>query len=147
MSCVCFVLCCGGNADRSPASLLALRDRRYFGAFRPLAVAGHVSLFPLIFTAPEFPIKTVYTITWLIVFLYAFDKLAPVSPTGRRWLLDRPSTLFIVVSIPLIAYTSVVHRMVFGDRYEFVPLMFTSAYCALGVAASWVGFCSLYFMD
>ena len=31
-------------------SLVALRDRRFLGAFRPLAVAGHVSLFPLLFT-------------------------------------------------------------------------------------------------
>lgn len=60
-----------------PFSLLALRDRRYLGAFRPLAVSGHVSLFPLLFTPQEFPIKTVYTIFWLILFLLAFDKLAP----------------------------------------------------------------------
>ncbi|KAF4624878.1 hypothetical protein G7Y89_g13290 [Cudoniella acicularis] len=40
-----------------PFSLIALKDRRYLGAFRPLAVAGHVSLFPLLFTAAEFPIK------------------------------------------------------------------------------------------
>lgn len=60
-----------------PFSLLALKDRRYLGAFRPLAVAGHVSLFPLLFTAMEFPTKVVYTIFWLIVFLLAFDRLAP----------------------------------------------------------------------
>jgi hypothetical protein len=60
-----------------PFSLVALRDRRYFSAFRPLAVAGHVSLFPLIFTPAEFPVKTVYTILWLVAFLLAFDRLAP----------------------------------------------------------------------
>ncbi|KAF7557352.1 hypothetical protein G7046_g6047 [Stylonectria norvegica] len=37
-----------------PFSLIALRDRRHLGAFRPLAVAGHVSLFPLLFTPAEF---------------------------------------------------------------------------------------------
>src|SRR5256885_12356459 len=38
-----------------PFSLLALKNRRYLGAFRPLAVAGHVSLFPLLFdTAGRF---------------------------------------------------------------------------------------------
>ncbi|KAI9801102.1 MAG: glycosyl transferase [Piccolia ochrophora] len=78
-----------------PFSLLALKDRRYLGAFRPLAVAGHVSLFPLLFTAPgkhagarkrpaaqlmlaEFPIKIAYTVFWLLLFLCAFDRLAPV---------------------------------------------------------------------
>lgn len=60
-----------------PFSLIALQDRRYFGAFRPLAVAGHVSLFPLLYTAAEFPVKTVYTIFWLVLFLIAFDRLAP----------------------------------------------------------------------
>lgn len=60
-----------------PFSLLALKDRRYLGAFRPLAVAGHVSLFPLLFTAMEFPVKTSYTIFWLILFLLTFDRLAP----------------------------------------------------------------------
>ncbi|KAI9718314.1 MAG: glycosyl transferase [Chrysothrix sp. TS-e1954] len=60
-----------------PFSLLAVKDRRYLGAFRPLAVAGHVSLFPLIFTVAEFPVKTVYTLAWLIAFLLAFDRLAP----------------------------------------------------------------------
>lgn len=60
-----------------PFSLVALKDRRYLGAFRPLAVAGHVSLFPLLFTAAEFPLKTVYTIFWLVLFLLVFDRLAP----------------------------------------------------------------------
>ena len=110
-----------------------------------MAVAGHVALFPLLFTAPEFPLKTVYTITWLVIFLLSFDRLAAPVSSSRRWLLDRPSTLFIVVSIPLIAYTSLIHRIVFNDRYEFLPLMLTSSYCAVGVVASWVGFCWLYF--
>lgn len=60
-----------------PFSLVALKDRRYLGAFRPLAVSGHVSLFPLLFTAAEFPIKTAFTIAWLILFLTVFDQLAP----------------------------------------------------------------------
>lgn len=60
-----------------PFSLLALKDRRYLGAFRPLAVAGHVSLFPLLFTLQEFPVKVIYTIMWLVVFLTAFDHLTP----------------------------------------------------------------------
>lgn len=60
-----------------PFSLVALKDRRYFSAFRPLAVAGHVSLFPLLFTPAEFPVKVVYTILWLVAFLLTFDRLAP----------------------------------------------------------------------
>ncbi|KAK3938342.1 ALG6, ALG8 glycosyltransferase family-domain-containing protein [Diplogelasinospora grovesii] len=116
-----------------PFSLIALKDRRYLSAFRPLAVAGHVSLFPLLFTPAEFPIKTVYTIFWLVLFLMAFDRLAPASSQKRLFLFDRFSTIYITISIPLIFYCSLLHGIIFGKSYEFLPLMFTSSYSAIGV--------------
>jgi alpha-1,3-glucosyltransferase len=154
--------------------LLCLRDRRHFAAFVPLAVAGHVSLFPLLFTEQEFPIKTVYTVFWLVAVLVGFDKIAPPyvlhpslslslltffffdftdikrvvlsrSSHPRVFLLDRFSLLYTAIAIPLIVYTSVVHGLLFKNKYEFVPLMFTSSYCALGVVGSWVGFQVVFF--
>ncbi|KAI9746808.1 MAG: glycosyl transferase [Chaenotheca gracillima] len=127
-----------------PFSLIALKDRRYLGAFRPLAVSGHVSLFPLLFTAAEFPIKTVYTIFWLVLFLMAFDQLAPASNRPRIFLLDRFSLLYTTIAIPLIVYCSLLHELAFGAKYAFIPLMFTSSYCAIGVVGSWVGFLVVY---
>lgn len=128
-----------------PFSLIALKDRRYLGAFRPLAVAGHVSLFPLLFTNAEFPIKSICTIFWLVLFLLAFDRLAPASQKPRVFLLDRFSLLYIAAAVPLILYCSLVHGLVFGLRYEFLPLMFISSYSAIGVVGSWVGFLVVYF--
>ncbi|KAF2187276.1 glycosyltransferase family 57 protein [Zopfia rhizophila CBS 207.26] len=104
-----------------PFSLLALKDRRYLGAFRPLAVAGHVSLFPLLFTAAEFPVKTVYTIAWLVLFLLAFDRLAPASSHPRVFLLDRFSFVYIAFSIPLIAYCSLVQYKRKPVKFEPLP--------------------------
>ncbi|PHH76351.1 hypothetical protein CDD80_1592 [Ophiocordyceps camponoti-rufipedis] len=123
-----------------PFSLVALRDRRHLSAFRPLAVAAHVSLFPLLFTPAEFPIKTAYTIFWLVLFLLAFDRLAPASDKPRFFLLDRFSTLYIAGSVPLIAYASLLHHVIFGDALAFLPLMFISCYAAVGVIGSWAGF-------
>lgn len=128
-----------------PFSLIALKDRRYLGAFRPLAVAGHVALFPLLFDAAEFPIKTVYTVFWLVAFLLVFDRLAPASDKPRIFLFDRLSFLYIGVAIPLITYTSLLHEVLFGNKFEFLPLMFTSSYSALGVVGSWIGFLVVYF--
>ncbi|OJJ88448.1 dolichyl-P-Glc:Glc1Man(9)GlcNAc(2)-PP-dolichol alpha-1,3-glucosyltransferase ALG8 [Aspergillus glaucus CBS 516.65] len=129
-----------------PFSLIALKDRRYFSAFRPLAVAGHVSLFPLLFTAAEFPIKTVYTIFWLMLFLFVFDRVAPVAEQQRIFIFDRLSLLYLTVAIPLILYCSLLHQLIFGlGRYEFLPLMFMSSYSAMGVVGSWVGFMVVYF--
>jgi hypothetical protein len=74
-----------------PFSLIALNDRRHLGAFRPLAVAGHVSLFPLLFTASEFPVKVAYTIFWLMAFLLAFDRLAPAFVVPSSLLSSQPT--------------------------------------------------------
>ncbi|RYO85611.1 hypothetical protein DL764_009141 [Monosporascus ibericus] len=128
-----------------PFSLIALKDRRHLSAFRPLAVAGHVSLFPLLFTPAEFPIKTVYTIFWLVLFLMVFDRLAPASSRRRTFLLDRFSILYIAISIPLIIYCSFLHQVIFRKEYEFLPLMFMSSYSAVGVVGSWIGFMAVYF--
>ena len=128
-----------------PFSLIVLKNRRYLGAFRPLAVAGHVSLFPLLFAAAEFPIKTFYTIFWLVLFLITFDRLAPASNRPRMFLLDRFSLLYVTVAIPLIIYCSLIHGLVLGSKLEFLPLMFISSYSAIGVFGSWVGFMVVYF--
>ena len=128
-----------------PFGLIALKDRRYLGAYRPLAVAGHVSLFPLLFTEAEFLVKTVYTVFWLVLFLIVFDRLAPVARKPRVFLLDRFSLLYITIAIPLIVYCSIVHKLVFGKKFEFLPLMFTSSYSAIGVVGSWIGFMVVYF--
>ena len=129
-----------------PFSLIALKDRRHFSAFRPLAVAGHVSLFPLLFTPAEFPLKTVYTIFWLTLFLFIFDRIAPVPERPRVFLFDRFSLLYLTLSIPLVLYSSVLHHLIFGpERLQFLPLMFMSSYSALGVVGSWVGFMVVYF--
>ncbi|KAJ5488664.1 Dolichyl pyrophosphate Glc1Man9GlcNAc2 alpha-1-3-glucosyltransferase [Penicillium diatomitis] len=129
-----------------PFSLIALKDRRHFSAFRPLAVAGHVSLFPLLFTPAEFPLKTVYTTFWLVLFLFVFDRMVPVPERPRVFLFDRFSLLYLTLSIPLVLYCSIVHRLVFGSqRLQFLPLMFMSSYSALGVVGSWVGFMVVYF--
>ncbi|MCJ1307375.1 glycosyl transferase [Agyrium rufum] len=131
-----------------PASLLALQNRRYLTAYRPLAVAGHVSLFPLLFTNAEFPIKTAYTIFWLVLFLYVFNQLAPAAErTKRVFFLDRISGVYIAAAIGVTAYAEIVHGFVWGERYEFLPLMFTSTYCALGVVGSWIGFLLVFLRD
>ena len=67
------------------------------------------------------------------------------SSQPRVFLLDRFSLLYTTVAIPLIAYCSLFHHLIFGNRFEFLPLMFTSAYSALGVVGSWLGFLVVYF--
>ena len=92
-----------------------------------------------------------YTIFWLVLFLLAFDRLAPVSARPRVFLLDRFSVVYTGVAVPLIFYCEVLHEVVFGGkaggRYQFLPLMFISAYSAVGVVGSWVGFLVVFLKD
>ena len=69
------------------------------------------------------------------------------SSRPRLFLLDRFSVLYIAIAVPLVAYTSLVHEFIFRNRFEFIPLMFTSAYSALGVVGSWVGFLVVFFSE
>jgi len=77
-------------------------------------------------------------------FSQGFSLIVYRSSHARVFLLDRFSLLYITVAIPLIVYCSVVHQMVFGKRYEFLPLMFISSYSAIGVVGSWLGFSVVY---
>jgi alpha-1,3-glucosyltransferase len=67
------------------------------------------------------------------------------SPNPRYFLFDRFSLLYIAIAVPLIAYCSLGHSLLFGARYEFLPLMFISSYSAIGVVASWIGFLVVFF--
>ncbi|KAL8988944.1 MAG: hypothetical protein Q9177_002061 [Variospora cf. flavescens] len=92
-----------------PFSLLALRDRRYLGAFRPLAVAGHVSLFPLLFTAGEFPVKTVLFKRKPVVLL---SRPANVSDEQEVWVVEQTGEVFTT-------YESYLQRVDFYRQKRF----------------------------
>ena len=67
------------------------------------------------------------------------------STNQRIFLLDRFSLLYVAIAIPLILYCALLHGLIFPSRYEFIPLMFTSSYSAVGVFASWVGYLVVFF--
>lgn len=130
-----------------PFSLIAAKDRRFLSAFRPLAVAGYVSLFPLLFKAAEFPIKAFYTLFWTLLFLVTYDRVTPPSNNSRVFLLDRLSLLYITFSIPLIIYCSLLHEKIWKGNLQFFPLMLLSNYSAMGVLSSWLGFLVVFFTN
>jgi alpha-1,3-glucosyltransferase len=129
-----------------PISFLALRDRRILAAFVPLAVAGYISLFPLIFTSGEELIKNIYTFVWFVIFMMAFNQLVEVPDVQRRvFLLDRFNLFYMIGFVPLMFTTALVDRFI--PNYEFLKLMAVSVYCSIGIIGSCVAFWWLYFFD
>lgn len=128
-----------------PFTFLAVKDRRFLVPFKTLAGAGSVSLFPLLITTPEAPIKYIYTLTWFFAFSVVFDGLAPVSPAKRIFLLDRISEIYLIGFIPLYLFAAGSRQLGLFEKYEFLELMTVSIYCSLGVIGSWTGMSWLYF--
>ncbi|CAN6674576.1 dolichyl pyrophosphate Glc1Man9GlcNAc2 alpha-1,3-glucosyltransferase [Trichomonascus vanleenenianus] len=130
-----------------PMSFLALKDRRILQCFIPLAVAGYISLFPLIFTSGEALLKSLYTFVWFVMFLQSFNTLVRVSSAAKRriFLLDRAVMFYLFGFVPLLIGVNLIDRLL--PRFEFLQLMMMSVYCSIGVIGSWAGFSWLYFFD
>ncbi|KAF9452438.1 glycosyltransferase family 57 protein [Macrolepiota fuliginosa MF-IS2] len=131
-----------------PLSLLAAERHAYFRTFILCSVAGIFGLFPLIFTPGESIIKVLYSIVWLVLVYVPLRRQVYEYPRSfifvimdmleKVYLMGFPFLLAFVGLFP--AYMS---RRVNDTRtsegqaaetsMEFLPLMVTSVYCALGI--------------
>ncbi|XP_029458061.1 probable dolichyl pyrophosphate Glc1Man9GlcNAc2 alpha-1,3-glucosyltransferase isoform X3 [Rhinatrema bivittatum] len=118
-----------------PFSLLSVRSRKEAGIYLILTTTGHLSLFPLLFTAPEFPIKI---LLMLLFTLYSFSSLRTLFRKEGP-LLNWPETLYLVGLVPLAVFCEVVYPLTaWKERLPFISLLLTSVYCALGVSYAWL---------
>ncbi|KAK6201490.1 glycosyl transferase [Scheffersomyces amazonensis] len=133
-----------------PISFLVSRDRLLLGPFNLLVSCGYVSLFPLIFTSIEWPIKVVYTVLWYIIFYFNFRKVVSIPKVLEGNILDRVIHGYILGLIPLVAVTTLMdifeNKFEILKRLEFLKLMFYSVYCGIGIISSFNGFSSYYFI-
>ncbi|KAI0269177.1 glycosyltransferase family 57 protein [Gloeopeniophorella convolvens] len=122
-----------------PLSLLAAENYAYFRTFMIASTAGIASLFPLLFTPAEQAIEIVYSVLWAVaVFgplqqrLYEFPRSLPAVIVGS---LETAYLWGFVLLEATVTLCPLVARAVAQDpeRWEFLPLMLTSLYCAVGL--------------
>ncbi|XP_076403594.1 dolichyl pyrophosphate Glc1Man9GlcNAc2 alpha-1,3-glucosyltransferase isoform X4 [Peromyscus maniculatus bairdii] len=102
--------------------------------FLILATTGHYSLFPLLFTAPELPIKI------LLMLLFTIYSISSLKTLFRKEkpLLNWVETVYLLGLGPLEVCCEVVFPLTSWERkYPFVPLLLTSVYCAVGITYAW----------
>ncbi|KAM6172762.1 dolichyl pyrophosphate Glc1Man9GlcNAc2 alpha-1,3-glucosyltransferase isoform 9-T9 [Erethizon dorsatum] len=117
-----------------PMSLLSVEKAGDASIFLILTTTGHYSLFPLLFTTPELPIKillmllfTIYSISSLMML---FRKEKPLF----NWM----ETFYLLGLAPLEVCCEFVFPFTsWRLKYPFIPLLMTSVYCAVGVTYAW----------
>ncbi|XP_076039866.1 ALG6/ALG8 family glucosyltransferase xit isoform X2 [Oratosquilla oratoria] len=123
-----------------PLGLLCTQHIKEARFFILLSIVGHFSLFPLLFTNHETPIKV------LLLLVHAFYTMSELSfhwSKGKQNfsidLCSRHEALYLWGLPFLFLYQEVLHPgLGLQERLPFLPLMFISVYCALGVTYVWI---------
>ncbi|KAI0722868.1 glycosyltransferase family 57 protein [Earliella scabrosa] len=143
-----------------PLSLLAAEDNAYFRTFTIASVAGIYSLFPLLFTPAETLVKIVYSVLWAIFVLrpihrqvYQFPRTIPavvIDILERLYLGCFPLLQLFVTVFPLLSNrradtdAGVPEPAENQTALEFLPLMLTSVYCAIGLVWAFIRLSVIY---
>ncbi|AWO99595.1 putative dolichyl pyrophosphate Glc1Man9GlcNAc2 3-glucosyltransferase [Scophthalmus maximus] len=118
-----------------PLSILAVESREDAGIFLVLTTTGHYSLFPLLFTPAELPIKVVLM---LIYTVYSFTALKNLH--SSRGSVLRPLEVVYLLGLVAVAFACEVIFPLspWQQKLPFLPLLTTSVYCSVGVFYSFL---------
>ncbi|XP_047199624.1 probable dolichyl pyrophosphate Glc1Man9GlcNAc2 alpha-1,3-glucosyltransferase isoform X1 [Hippoglossus stenolepis] len=118
-----------------PLSILAVESREDAGIFLVLTTTGHYSLFPLLFTPAELPIKVVLM---LIFTIYSFTALRKLH-SGQGSLLRPLEVVYLLGLVAVAIVCEVLFPLLpWQQKLPFLPLLVTSVYCSVGVCYSFL---------
>ncbi|XP_074839378.1 dolichyl pyrophosphate Glc1Man9GlcNAc2 alpha-1,3-glucosyltransferase isoform X3 [Carettochelys insculpta] len=118
-----------------PLSLLSVESPKYAGIYLVLTTTGHFSLFPLLFTSPEIPIKI---LLMLLFTVYSFSSLSALFRKEGP-LLSWLEVVYLIQLVPLEIFCEIVFPLTSWNlQFPFIPLLLTSVYCALGITYAWL---------
>jgi len=126
-----------------PLGFLAVTSRDAARLYLRLSALGHFGLLPLLFRSEELILKVVMNVAFFAGSVYVLEGITSPPPprnTGGRGLLTKGDKVRLVLMALLLLFTEVIHPFVLGDRpeVEFLPLMLTSAFCAVGLFGCWI---------
>ncbi|KAG2146718.1 glycosyltransferase family 57 protein [Suillus clintonianus] len=129
-----------------PLTLLASENYAYYKTFVIASVAGIFSLFPLIFTPAETLLKIIYSLIWGAMILYPLHKQLYEFPSSLPWVLLESFENAYLYGFALLQVFVTLFPYVTGGNpdTEFLPLMATSVYCAVGLIWAFIRLSTLY---
>uniref|UniRef100_A0A8C5P1T9 Alpha-1,3-glucosyltransferase n=1 Tax=Jaculus jaculus TaxID=51337 RepID=A0A8C5P1T9_JACJA len=118
-----------------PMSLLSVEKAGDASIFLILTTTGHYSLFPLLFTAPELPIKILLMLLFTIYSISSLKTLFRKEKPLFNWM----ETFYLLGLGPLEVCCEFIFPLTsWKVKFPFLPLLLTSVYCALGIAYAWL---------
>jgi len=124
-----------------PFTLLVFETHEDKKLFFLLSAVGHFSLFPLIFTPAEAPIKIVYFVGFTAASYRFLDSNLVPSSSSTKPLLNLIEKLYVVGMAVVQSYVGIGHSLLgLNEVLPFLPLMVMSCYCAIGVLYVWIKF-------
>ncbi|GAA5925957.1 dolichyl-P-Glc:Glc1Man(9)GlcNAc(2)-PP-dolichol alpha-1,3-glucosyltransferase [Sporobolomyces koalae] len=150
-----------------PLSLTSVEDDNHLRAFRIATVAGVCGLFPLLINSAETPVKLIVSGIWFtLVFPQLRRVVYRPLPSFTSMVVNKLETIYLFGFVVLQIYVSILHDSLFprlttiscdqteslelcssehrqsssidSASFEFLPLMITSVYCAMGIGWSWI---------
>lgn len=124
-----------------PLCVLAAINKEDARIFIILSSAGHTALLPLLYPNNLFSLKL------LLLLTYMLSSILVLTKQHLRPLLRLHEWLYII-PLPLITFYEVVlHKLLFSDKLPFLPLAFTSIYCAIGITYCWILYYYIYLQN
>ncbi|CAJ0585845.1 unnamed protein product, partial [Mesorhabditis spiculigera] len=117
-----------------PLTIAAFTNPIYLSPWFLLNTVSITSLLPLLFTSYEIPIKYAAGLGFYCLSLVCMKYVYSVR-LGR---IISPSTVYYFAGLVMLElYNTLLHKVVFGDRLSFLPLMLISVYNSCGVLFSY----------
>ncbi|XP_011873800.1 PREDICTED: probable dolichyl pyrophosphate Glc1Man9GlcNAc2 alpha-1,3-glucosyltransferase [Vollenhovia emeryi] len=124
-----------------PLCVLAAMYAEDARVFVILSAAGQTALLPLLHPDDLSSLKLLLSLTYTLA-----TALILTNRHGRPLL--RVHEWLYVMPLPLVTvYEVVLHKLLLGDKLPFLPLAFTSIYCAVGVTYCWILYYYMYLRE
>jgi alpha-1,3-glucosyltransferase len=122
-----------------PLTLLATTSCYSARLFIRTSYLGIFALLPLLFRTEELLLKVALYITWLSGAIACLDEAIPKMKGNEKLLTGFDYTAFVFMACLLI-FMEVIHPIFFSPigKLEFLPLMATSVFCAVGLLYCWM---------
>jgi len=130
-----------------PMIFLSVTDKTSARLFLRMSTLGHFGLLPLLYKPTELLLKVFLHTCYLMLSITLLEKIHSIPRRnigGEReskcnGLLMIWDKIGLGIMVLILLYTESLHFFLLGyDRMEFLPLLITSVFCAVGLFVCWI---------